>query len=71
MTKPNQPEGNQGEGNHEAARRYDKAQAEFAKSGKVEAAAKAAEDALDGPEGEALEAARAATARGEPAKTPR
>ena len=48
----------QGEGNYDAARRYDKEQAEFAKSGKVEQKAREAEEALDGPEGEDLEKAR-------------
>jgi hypothetical protein len=48
----------QGEGNYDAARRYDKEQAEFAKSGKVEQKAREAEEALDGPEGEELEQAR-------------
>jgi hypothetical protein len=56
----------QGEGDYVSARRYQKAQHAFAKSGKVEAGAKAAEAALDGPEGEELERAREQSARGEP-----
>lgn len=51
----------QGEGDYDAARRYDEEQAEFAKSGKVDQAAREAADALDGPEGEALERARKET----------
>jgi hypothetical protein len=51
----------QGEGNYDAGRRYQKEQREFAKSGKVEQKAHEAEDALDGPEGEALERARKET----------
>ncbi len=45
---------NEGEGNHTAARAYNKAQTGFAHGGKVEAAAKDAARAVDGPEGEAL-----------------
>lgn len=56
----------QGEGDYVSARRYQKAQHEFARSGKVEPAAKAAEAALEGPEGEALETARQESARGKP-----
>jgi hypothetical protein len=57
---------NQGEGDYEAARRFDTAEAAFAKSGKVEDAARQAAEALEGPEGEELEAARKATGEGEP-----
>lgn len=56
----------QGEGDYEAARRYRKAQEEFAKSGKVDKAAHEAEDALDGPEGADLERARRETGQGKP-----
>jgi hypothetical protein len=42
---------NEGEGNHTAAREYNKAQADFAKSGKVKPAAEDAAAAVDGPEG--------------------
>ena len=49
---------NQGEGNKEADRRYREKTTEFARSGRVEGAARAAEEALEGPEGEELERAR-------------
>jgi hypothetical protein len=55
----------QGEGDYVSAKRFDDEEAAFAKSGKVAAAAKAAKDALDGPEGAELEAARLASAKGE------
>ena len=45
---------NEGEGNHTAARQYNEAQKRFAESGKVEAAAKDAARAVDGPEGSEL-----------------
>jgi hypothetical protein len=45
---------NQGEGNREAAKAYNKDASTFAQSGKVEDAAKAAKKALDGEEGKAL-----------------
>lgn len=48
----------QGEGNYDAARRYQKEQHEFAKTGPVEEKAQEAEEALDGPEGADLERAR-------------
>jgi hypothetical protein len=48
---------NQGEGNRDAARHYNDATEKFAKSGKVQPAAKDAKDALDGPEKAALERA--------------
>jgi hypothetical protein len=51
---------NQGEGNYKAAKQYDEESAKFAKSGKVEPAAKAAKEALDGPEREELEKAEIA-----------
>ena len=54
----------QGEGNYDAARRYRKAQEEFAQNGPVEQKAQEAEEALDGPEGEDLEKARQDTAKG-------
>ena len=50
---------NEGEGNRTAARQYNKHAEEFVASGEVEAAAREAEDALDGPEGEQLRAAEA------------
>ena len=54
----------QGEGDYEAARRYDKAQEDFAKTGKADAKAREAEEALDGPEGPSLEEARKKTGEG-------
>lgn len=42
MNKPTADRDLQGEGNYDATRRYDKAATEFAKSGKVEPAARAA-----------------------------
>jgi hypothetical protein len=57
----------QGEGDYASAKRYQKAQHDFAKDeGKVEKKAKEAEDALDGPEGAELERARQESAKGEP-----
>ncbi len=51
----------QGEGNYDAARRYDKEATEFAKDkAKVKQAAAQANKALDGPERDALEAAEKA-----------
>ena len=58
----------QGEGDYIGARKYQKEQAAFAKSGKVEEKAAEAEAALEGPEAEELEAARHAVARGESLK---
>jgi hypothetical protein len=45
---------NEGEGSRTAARRYDEGVAETIASGKVDEAARKAEEALEGPEGEAL-----------------
>jgi hypothetical protein len=45
---------NEGEGNHTAAREFNKAQTDFAKSGKVKPAAEDAAAAVDGPEGAGL-----------------
>jgi hypothetical protein len=70
MAEPNDPMPLQGEGDYIGARKYQKEQAEFARSGKVEEKAKEAEAALEGPEAEALEAARAAAAKGESLKKP-
>ena len=57
----------QGEGNYDAARRYRKAQEDFAKqTGKVDKAAHEAEDAIEGPEGEELERARQETGKIKP-----
>jgi hypothetical protein len=51
----------QGEGNYDAARRFDKEERAFVKSGQVERKAKEAEEALDGPQGADLEQARKET----------
>ena len=67
-TPANAPK-NQGEGDYDAARRFDAAEAAFVKSGAVEKAAREAAEALEGPEGAELEAARKATAKGEPGGT--
>ena len=45
---------NEGEGNKTAARHYNEATTEFAKSGKVEEKAKEARKALEGKEGDKL-----------------
>lgn len=58
MTDKNQI---QGEGNYDAARKFDKEERAFVKSGQVEQKAKEAKEALDGPEGEELEQARKET----------
>jgi hypothetical protein len=50
---------NEGEGNKTAAREYNEAQRRFAESGKVEEKARKAEQALDGPEAQALRDAEA------------
>ena len=67
---PTDPMPMQGEGDYAAARKFDKDEAAFAKSGAVEKKAAEAKDALDGPEGAGLEAARQAAARGESVKKP-
>jgi len=48
---------NQGEGNREAARRYNKDTEEFIDSGKVDESAQKARKAVDGKEGDALKRA--------------
>ena len=55
----------QGEGDYEAARRFDKDETWFVASGDVKKKAREAEEALDGPEGEALERARVKSGKGE------
>ena len=58
---------NEGEGNKTAAREYNKAQRRFVSEGKVEAGARDAERALDGPERqELLEAEAAGKSRAAP-----
>lgn len=51
---------NQGEGNREAARKYNKNAEETAKSGKVAEKAEAARDAVDGGQGDDLKQAEEA-----------
>jgi hypothetical protein len=48
----------QGEGNYDAARKFDQEEQAFVKKGGIEQKAKDAEAALDGPEGAELEKAR-------------
>jgi hypothetical protein len=48
----------QGEGNYDAARKFDQEEQAFVKKGGIEQKAKDAEAALDGPEGVELEKAR-------------
>lgn len=52
----------QGEGNYEAARKFDQDERDFIKTGKVDKKAREAQQALDGPEGADLEKARRDTA---------
>ena len=66
MTDKNQI---QGEGNYDAARKFDAEERAFVKSGQVERKAKEAEAALDSPEGAELEKARKET--GEHGATPK
>ncbi len=56
----------QGEGDYRSARKFQEAEHAFAKTGPVEAKAREAAEALDGPEGAELEAARKASAQGKP-----
>ena len=53
-----------GEGSYDGAEQYQKAQHDFAKSGKVKDKAREAADALGGEEGEKLEKARKEAADG-------
>ncbi len=55
----------QGEGDYVAGRRFQEAERAFVAEGPVEEKAREAAEALDGPEGEELEAARLETAAGE------
>lgn len=61
--KPAQTDRNEGEGNRTAARVYNEAQEDFAKSGKAEPAARDAANALSGPEAEELRRAEEAAKR--------
>ena len=54
----------QGEGNYDAARKFDADERAFIAKGDVEKKAREAEEALDGPEGEELEKARRETGEG-------
>jgi hypothetical protein len=54
-TKKNRAERNEGEGNKTAARRYNQAQRQFARSGAVDQQARAAEEALSSAERSELE----------------
>jgi len=56
----------QGEGDYISAKKFQDAETKFAATGPVAKKAREAADALDGPEGAGLEAARKATARGSP-----
>jgi hypothetical protein len=51
----------QGEGNYDAARKFDAEERAFVEKGGYEKKAQEAKDALDGPEGEDLERARRET----------
>jgi len=57
-------DGIQGKGNYVAGRRFDDAERKFVETGPVAKKAREAADALDGPEGAELEAARKASAKG-------
>lgn len=54
----------QGEGDYISAKRFQQDQTEFAKNGPVVEKAREAEQALDGPEGDEIEAARKETGGG-------
>lgn len=58
----------EGEGSYEGARKFQKEEHAFAKSGRVEKKAREAADALDGREAEDLEKARKAAAKGDIAR---
>jgi hypothetical protein len=58
-------DGVQGEGDYVAGRRFQDAERKFVETAPVEQKAREAADALDGPEGDELEAARRASAKGQ------
>jgi hypothetical protein len=60
----NKSGGVQGEGDYISAKRFDDEERSFVDSGRVEAKAREAADALDGPEGPELERARKLSAEG-------
>lgn len=64
-------DGVQGEGNYEAARRFRAAEEAFVRTGPVDQKAREAAQALDGPEADALEAARRSSAHGDIHATPK
>ncbi|HRD26760.1 MAG TPA: hypothetical protein PLO65_00510 [Caulobacter sp.] len=55
----------QGEGDYEAAKRFDDAERAFVETGPVKQKAREAEQALDGPEGAELERARVESGKGD------
>jgi hypothetical protein len=63
---PSAAQPNEGEGNRTAARRYDTATEAYIASGRAPAAAKAAADALDGPEAKDLREAEKIGRAGHP-----
>jgi hypothetical protein len=65
MAKLETTNGVQGEGDYASARNFQEDQRRFVRSGAVEGNAREAAEALDGPEGAKLEAARRASAKGE------
>lgn len=58
----------QGEGDYVSAKRFQKQEQDFVRTGPVEQKAREAADALDGPEAAELEAARKASAEGRSVK---
>ncbi len=58
----------QGEGDYISAKKFQEEETKFAHEGPVEKKAREAADALDGPEGPELEAARKASAEGKSLK---
>ena len=69
--EPQSPEAQskvQGEGDYVSAKRFQKEEQDFVRTGPVEEKAREAADALDGPEAEELETARKAVAEGRSVK---
>jgi hypothetical protein len=67
MSDQKQPDGEgrvQGEGDYVAGRRFQEAERSFVERGPIERKAREAAEALDGPEGKALERARVETGEG-------
>ena len=62
--KPGSDDKIQGEGNYDAARKFDAEERAFIARGEVDRKAREAADALDGPEAEELEKARRETGEG-------